>query len=76
MEETSTEGFEIGKDCFNKVLKKFSEKKTKSYDFLLKGGENYKNVIYKLCERIIMEEEIPTEFHKTLDRKEGTFRNS
>ena len=54
------------KGKFEDVIKKFQSKKTKSYDLLIKGGADYQNSFYKLCERIIMNEEIPSSFHKTV----------
>ena len=47
-------------------MKKFKSKQTKSYDFLLKSAEEYQNVIFKLCREIIMEEEFPVMFRKTI----------
>ena len=39
---------------------------TKSYDFLLKAGQNYQDAIYNLCKRMIKEEEFPMRFRKTM----------
>ena len=66
MNSTSSDDFEVEKDEFMKVLEKFSSKKTKSYDFLLKAGDKYKGFIYKLCKRMIDKEEFPTSFRKTI----------
>ena len=66
MEDQGSDGFEIVKDDFDNVLKKFGSKTTKSYDFLLKGGPKYKEVIYKLCKSMIEKEEFPTSFRKTI----------
>ena len=56
---------EVEEDDFNEVLKKFSIKNTKTYDFLLKAGDKYKKVTFKLCKRVIENEEIPDNFRKT-----------
>ena len=66
MEDQGSDGFEIVKDDFDNVLKKFGSKTTKSYDFMLKGGPKYKEVIYKLCKSMIEKEEFPTSFRKTI----------
>ena len=66
MKHTKEESFEISEDDFKVVCKKFDSKQTKSYDFLLKAGEEYKKVVYKLCRRMISEEEFPSLFRKTL----------
>ena len=59
------EDLEIDHEDFKDVLKKFSKKPTKTYDFLLKAGPSYQNAIFKLCKRMIDNEEIPESFHKT-----------
>ena len=56
---------EVEEDDFNEVLKKFSIKDTKTYDFLLKAGDKYKKDMFKLCKRVIENEEIPDNFRKT-----------
>ena len=60
------EGFEVEKSDFNNVVKKFESKSTKSYDFLLKAGDKYKDVMYKLCKKIVEREEFPLSFRKTV----------
>ena len=40
MKDTNDDGFEIVKDDFETVLKKFGAKSTTSNDFLLKGVQN------------------------------------
>ena len=66
MNNVSSEGFKLEKEDYSKVLDKFSSKKTKSYDFLLKAGDNYKDSTYKLCKRMIDQEEFPISFRKTI----------
>ena len=59
MSDKSGEIFEVTNDDFEQVLAKFAMKDTKTYDFILNAGEKYKMSIYKLCKRIIDNEEIP-----------------
>ena len=66
LNSSDEEGFEVGKDDFNEVIRKFQSKATKSYDFLLKAGGKYQDVMHKLCKRIIENEEFPASFRKTI----------
>ena len=66
MEDKEEEGFEIERKDFDEVIKKFESKTTKSYDFLLKSGEKYKQAMFKLCKKMIESEEFPESFKKTL----------
>ena len=60
------EEFRILKSDFEGVLKKFESKSTKSYDFILKAGKKYKDVMYKLCKKMVENVEFPKSFRKTL----------
>ena len=51
MELSDDDGFEILRDDFDSVLQKFSTKSTHSYDFLLKGGTKYKEVMFNFCKK-------------------------
>ena len=53
MLEDNHDEFEIEKDEFDDVLKHFAKKDTKSYDFLLKTGESYKEAIFMLCRMML-----------------------
>ena len=53
-EEGTEEGFDITEEDFNEVMTKFGSKKTKSYDFLLKSGKEYKKAVHNLCREMIM----------------------
>ena len=64
--KASEDTLDIDEDDFNVVLKKFQAKRTKSYDFLTKSGQNYQGAICTFCKRIISEESIPLIFRKTL----------
>ena len=65
------------KETFNVVLKKFKINNKRSYDFLLRASEEFKEAVLKLCERIINDETIPENFRDTTlyqiwKRKPGT----
>ena len=66
MNDKEGETFEVTFEEYEKVLTKFARKDTKTYDFILKSGDEYKKAIYKLCKRIIEKEEVPASFHKTV----------
>ena len=53
MEDDNDIGFEIEECDFDEVLEKFKSKPTKSYDFLLKAGKKYQEVMFQLCKRMI-----------------------
>ena len=65
MKNNSDEALDISKEDYDTVLTKFKTKQTKSYDFLIKAGENYQEAIYKLCVRMIQNKEFPIMFRKT-----------
>ena len=62
LKDKTGEGFEVKWDEFTEVLDKFKKKDTKTYDFLINSGDSYKEVIFKLCQRIINNEEVPGSF--------------
>ena len=66
MEEADDEEFDICKEDFGEVINKFAKKKSKSYDFLLKAGNNFKESIYRLCRKMILNEHFPHGFRKTV----------
>ena len=67
MEEViDDDDFDINTGDFSNVMKKFGTKKTKSYDLLLKAGKCYKESIFKLCKKMIIKEEFPSRFRKTM----------
>ena len=66
MLESNKEEFEIEKEEFNDLIKHFAKKDTKSYDFLLKAGDSYKEAMFNFCNRMIQEEQFPEEFRKTM----------
>ena len=66
MEKCEDDDFMIDKDDFEAVLKKFSSKSTRTYDFLLKASEEYKDSIFQLCMKFFEKEEFPEKFRKTI----------
>ena len=66
MQEVNDEEYDIDRDVFETVMNKFSSKQTKSYDFLLKSGEKFQDSVYKLCKKMILKEEFPKTFRKTI----------
>jgi hypothetical protein len=58
--------FRVEKDDFDKVVKKFEVKRKHSYDFLVKAGPDFKQAVFKLCQRMIENEEFPISFEKTI----------
>ena len=60
------DGFIIDKEDFEVVVKKLGTKSTHSYDFLLKGGPKYREVMFKFCKSMMEKEEFPSSFRKTL----------
>ena len=65
MQEKRGDTFHVKFEDFEEVLTKFAMKSTTTYDFLLNAGKNYKTAIYKLCKRIIDNEDIPDGFRTT-----------
>ena len=66
MEEEREDKLEVDHDDFTEVIEKFKRKPTKTYDFLIKIGKKYQQAVYKLCKRIIDQEEVPDNFRKTI----------
>ena len=65
MNDNSGEESIVTSDEFEQVLAKFAMKEAKTYDFILNAGEKYRSAIYKLCQRITENEEIPDCFRMT-----------
>ena len=58
--------FEVDEESFEEVLENLERKNKRTYDFLTKASKAFKRVIFKLCKRILMTEEIPVRFYLTL----------
>ena len=63
---TNKEGmFETSKSTFEMNMKKFKQSGKKNYFFLTKSGVKFQNVVYKMCKRMLDQEEFPESFNKT-----------
>ena len=65
MEEEVKEDDDISKEDFEEVMDNIEKKHKKSYDFITKAGEAFKNSVFLLCKRIIRDETIPAKFYET-----------
>ena len=65
MKETGGE-IDISIENFEDVISRFKAKPTKTYEFIVKAGKEYQNVIFRLCKRIIEDEDIPRSFNLTI----------
>ena len=65
MEDKSDQSNKISEETFKKVLDKNKRGNKRTYDFLLKAGEGFKKSVFKLCSRMIEEENFPKSFDKT-----------
>ena len=68
-EEDNDDKMEITKDEFEDTIHKFKSKNKRSYDFLTKAGTDFQNSVFKLCKRLIYEEEFPTRFFETIQHQ-------
>ena len=59
------EPMEISKDDFDELIKKLEKKNKRSYDFLVKTGDKFKQVVFKLCKRLLDSETFPSRFFET-----------
>ena len=66
MKDKTSEGFEATCDEFTEVLDKFKKIDTKTYYILIDSGDRYKEVIFKLCQRILNIEEVPESSQKSV----------
>ena len=58
-------GFIPSMNTFRKVVNKFDKSKKRNYDFLVRTGDKFKEAVFSLCRRMLMEEEFPRVFDKT-----------
>ena len=65
MDEDDGNSMVVSKDEFDNILEKFARNNKRSYDFLMKAGDSFKNSIFKLCKRMIKEETFPDRFYET-----------
>ena len=66
MKEEDDDDIEISNEDFEDIVKQIEKKHKKSYDFLTKADVSFKNSIFKLCSRLIREEQIPIRFFETI----------
>ena len=66
MKEDTLDEFVVEEDEFKEVVKVFKRKDTKSYDFLVKAGKNYQEVIGHFVSKMIKSETFPDDFRKTV----------
>ena len=55
----------INRDTFNCVLAKFKKSGKKNYDFLVKSGKQFQEVVFKFCLEMIEKETFPSSFKQT-----------
>ena len=64
-DKSNDEEYEITDADFLETVKKFEAKKSRSYEFLVNTGLEYKLAIMKLCKRFIKTEDFPESFNVT-----------
>ena len=57
--------FQISENTFQHVVSKFKRSRKRNYDFLVKSGEKFKQVVFKFCQEMVEKEEFPIEFQDT-----------
>ena len=65
MEETDGD-FEVTEEIFWKVMSKFESKNKKSYEFLTKASNAFREVFFKFCSRMHIEEKFRSRFDQTV----------
>ena len=65
MKDTSAVVFVPSKSIFNKVVKKFEKSKKSNYDFLVNTGKKLKEAVFRLAQKMILEEDFPSCFDET-----------
>ena len=57
--------FECSEETFKYNIKKFKMSGKKNYDFLTKSGPKFQKAVFKMCQRMFLEESFPSEFQNT-----------
>ena len=65
MDDMLAGGFTPTRGTFNKVIKKFKDNDKRNYDFLVKTGNKFKDAVFKLARRMLIEEVFPGCFEMT-----------
>ena len=66
MEDDKDDDVNIDKDDFDEIMRKVQKKNKPAYHILTKAGEGFQISIYKLCRRLIRDEDFPSVFNETL----------
>ena len=66
MEDKTDTEINIDKDMFDTVVIKLKERNKRSYDFLIKAGDEFQDSVFKLCQRMIRDESFPARFAETI----------
>ena len=66
MEDDNDNDYNIEKEDFDHVLRKFKLKNKEAYYFLTKAGTRFQTSMFKLCRRLIQEEKFPEVFSERL----------
>ena len=64
MKEDTIDEFNIETEEYEEVVKKFTAKDNKSYDFLVKADKKYQEAMGNFIKRMIKKEEFPLEFRQ------------
>ena len=65
MKDKTDEEVNITRDLFDIVVQKLKDRRKKSYDFLIKAGDDFQDSVFQLCQRMIKEESFPARFAET-----------
>ena len=65
MKKCKDRGLIPSRQSFNRVIKKFKDNGKRNYDFLINSDEKFKEVVFRLCRRMLEEEEFPSSFDDT-----------
>jgi RNA polymerase-binding transcription factor DksA len=57
---------DLNEEDFWRTLDRLKLKNKKSYNFIVKSGDKYKEAVFGLCRRVLDDEEIPKKFDETL----------
>ena len=66
MDEKVVDDIEFSKTIFENSLKELKKKNKDKYEFILKGGNDFKEALFKLCGLVWGSEEKPDQWRKTM----------
>ena len=64
-DKSNDEPYEISEADFFQIIEKFEAKKSRSYEFIVNTGMQYKLAILKVCRKLIETEDFPSSFNLT-----------